>query len=194
MLKFQIGSTTVHLGPLFVFFGILAVIVLIAVADGLILGNKCRKIWQARLSEDYDYIINNAPKLIKKYKGYNKRRTNIQLLTVIDGLNFSLAMAYYSKNEKLKFLEHINEISVNENIKHFWLSLYCLETGEAENAKSHYDLIEDSEEMKDSREFLQALFLKNEGRTEEAEEKTRELIGKFQNPLIVKLAKEMIGQ
>lgn len=191
MFTKQMGTVTVHFEPLIVVIAIIAIIFVWYIIQGVILNGKCKKIIRAVTLGEYDLIIEDGEKVLKIYTKYNKRRSTKNLLDWIEYLHFALAVSYFARSNTAQFLEHINCLNQNGNIKNFWLSLFYLQNGDFVNAQIHYEQIECCEETQTNLAFLDAVTLERQGKCEEAKEKIYGVYKKLNHPILKQIAEKI---
>ena len=202
MFTTQIGEVTVHFDfrPLIIFLLITAIITAIVcflilffhLIRTLVLEFKFRNITKKFLIGDYNHIIASGKKLLHIYQKYNARLSTKPLLSRVEYLNFSLAVSYFATSNDDQFLLHINELSLNLDIKEFWLSLFYLNKNDFENASAHYARIVSDDRTYVQRTFLTSFEAYKQGNEEIAKTKMLEILDKLTIPVLKKIADSVI--
>ena len=110
----------------------------------------------------------------------------------IEYLNFALAVSNFSVKNYEQFLYHISALTQNQDIKEFWLSLYCLRQDDIDGFQSHYENIKVTEETLISRTYLESIKLYTQAEYNLAKTKMSEIYSDLKHPILTKIADKIL--
>ena len=192
MLSKTVGNVEFHFEPLIVILIMIAVIMVFNTIRAILLRRKGKRIADNIAAGNYYEVIKDGEKLQKVYKKYNARRSTKATVQSIEYLNFALAIAYFSKSDHERFLEHINALLRND-IKEFWLALFYLQQKDADAMKAHYDKINCSESTQVYRTFLDSVSMHRQGDFAAAQEKMKEIYPQLKIFVLKQIADEVFS-
>ncbi len=194
MFTTQIGDVTVHFDPsLLIITAIVCFLILFfQLIRSVVLELRFRDITKKLVIGDYNNIIENGEKLLHIYRKYNARLLTKQILSRVEYLHFSLAVSYFATSNDDQFLLHINELSLNIDIKEFWISLFYLNKNDFENASAHYARIASDDRTYVQRTFLTSFEAYKQGNEEIAKTKMLEIFDKLTIPVLKQIADSVI--
>lgn len=188
MLSKTVGNAEFHFEPLIVILIMIAVIMVFNTVRAILLRRKGKRIADNIAAGNCDEVIKDGEKLQKVYKKYNARRSTKATVQSIEYLNFALALAYFSKSDHERFLEHINALLRND-IKEFWLALFYLQQKDADAMKA----INCSESTQVCRTFLDNVSMHRQGDSAAAQEKMKELYAQLKIFVLKQIADEVFS-
>ena len=192
MLSIQVGNVNVHFEPLIAVAILIGIILIFQIMRSVILEIQSKQISKNILEGNYDDIIKNGERLLKIYKKNNSRLSTKVLVAKIEYLNFALAVSYFAKSNDEQFLEHINDLKQNNNIKVFWISLFHLQKEDFETAKVLYDEIESCDENHINITFLDSYLSYKQGNFTMAREKMTEIYDTLNHIVLKQIADEIL--
>ena len=189
MLAKQIGNVTIHFEPLIT---VLIVTVIVYGIIALLLTYRGKKITKSFESGDYDNVLVDGDKLLKTYQRYAKRYKHKNTLAWIEYLNFAIAVSHFSQKNYELFFNYINALKKNDNVKEFWLSLYYLQQNDLENAKLCYSKIDDSDDTRFNRTYLEGMMLYIQSDYDSAKSKMSEIYTDIRYPILRQMADDIL--
>ena len=184
------ANFTFHPEPLIIFISAVAVISIINI---VLTSTSFRIIKSAMAAGDNKKVIFHGRMLHRKYSNYAKRKSaSPSTRTLLEYLNITLAVAYYSENDMENFLSHINSLETFLNLKYFWLGIYHLNKNEFEEADEICKKIELGIETEKERIFLDSLKLYRQNNKDAAKEKITPIYDELKSPVLRKITDEIM--
>ena len=191
MFTRQIGNVIVHFEPLII---VVVAILIVYFVLALLLRYRGKKITESFQDGNYEVVLKEGIKLLKTYQRYAKRykRKPRNIMAWIEYLNFALAVSNFSVKNYDQFLYHISALTQNQDIKEFWLSLYCLRQDDIDGFQSHYENIKVTEETLINRTYLESIKLYTQAEYDLAKTKMSEIYSDLKHPILMKIADKIL--
>lgn len=191
MFTRQIGNVIVHFEPLII---VVVAILIVYFVVALLLRYRGKKITESFQTGNYEVVLKEGEKLLKTYQRYaNRYRVKPKnVMAWIEYLHFAIAVSSFSMKHYDMFLEHINDLTQSQDIKEFWLSLYCLRQDDIDGFQSHYDNIKVTEETLMNRTYLESIKLYTQAEYDLAKTKMGEIYSDLKHPILMKIADKIL--